>query len=168
MLPGPRIGRDPSFGVVAVERASLRRRRLTILLVEDCEDDILIARRALRETDADSHRLFVVRDGLEALDYLRRAGPYTRDEAAPRPDIILLDVNMPRLDGFGVLREAKADASLRTIPVIVLTTSTAEWDVRRAYDLGANSYVVKPESFRQSVRVLGALCDYWGTIVALA
>jgi CheY-like chemotaxis protein len=146
----------------------MRRRRLTILLVEDCEDDILIARRALSEVAPDGHRLFVVRDGLEALDYLRRAGAYGRDEPAPRPDVILLDVNMPRLDGFGVLREVKSDSSLRVVPIVMLTTSTAEWDVRRAYDLGANSYVVKPESFRQTVRVLGALCDYWGNVVALA
>jgi len=146
----------------------MRRRRLTILLVEDCEDDVLIARRALAEVAPDGHRLFVVRDGLEALDYLRHAGAYTRDELAPRPDVILLDVNMPRLDGFGVLREVKGDSTLRVVPIVVLTTSTAEWDVRRAYDLGANSYVVKPESFRQTVRVLAALCEYWGTVVALA
>lgn len=151
-----------------VDHASSRRRRLTILLVEDCEDDVLIAQRALREAQADCHRLHVVRDGIEALDFLRRSGAYAREEDAPRPDLILLDVNMPRLDGFGVLAETKKDVSLRLVPIVVLTTSTAEWDVRRAYELGANSYVVKPESFRETVRVLGVLCEYWGDIVSLA
>lgn len=149
-------------------QGTLRSRRLTILLVEDCEDDILITQRALREAEGEVHQLHAVRDGVEALDYLRSRGAYALPGKAPRPDIILLDVNMPRLDGFGLLRETKQDDALRLIPVIMLSTSTAEWDIRRAYELGANTYVVKPESYRRTVEVIRTLCEYWGGVGELA
>ena len=132
--------------------------RLTLLLVEDNEDDVLITRRALREVHDGSHRLDVARDGREALERLRAQ---CADDHRLLPDLVLLDVNMPRLDGFGVLREARRDEVLRTLPFVVLTTSAAEWDIRTAYELGANGYLVKPESYRDTVRMLEVVCAYW-------
>ncbi|HKH04228.1 MAG TPA: response regulator, partial [Acidimicrobiales bacterium] len=118
-------------------------RPIEVLLVEDDEGDILMTREALAEGKV-INRLNVVNDGVEALAYLRRDGGYAE---ASRPDLILLDLNLPKLDGRQVLEEVKADDGLRRIPVIVLTTSAAEADVLRSYDDHANAYVTKPVDF---------------------
>ena len=140
-------------------------RRLTILLADDDEDDRLMTREALVESQFDGV-LHCVEDGEEAMNYLHRAGAYNASNA-PRPDILLLDLNMPRKDGREVLREMKADKLLRRIPVIVLTTSKAEEDILRTYDLGVNSFITKPISFEGLVDVMRTLGDYWVKTVQL-
>jgi CheY-like chemotaxis protein len=130
-----------------------------ILLVEDNPADVEIARRALRESGGPVE-LIVVRDGPEAIDYLmRRAG---RDGAPWRhPDLILLDLNLPRQNGLDVLRRVRADAALRSVPVVVLTTSRREEDVRQTYAAGANTYIEKPQDFSRFVEVLQTIQRYW-------
>jgi len=128
-----------------------------ILLVEDSQGDIRLIREALREIGGD-HVLHVVNDGVEALAYLRRKGIYA---AAPRPDLILLDLNLPRKNGREVLSEIKADERLRAIPVVVLTISTAEEDIMTAYRLRANCYVIKPVNLDQFFRVVQSIERYW-------
>jgi two-component system, chemotaxis family, response regulator Rcp1 len=118
---------------------------IELLLVEDNEPDVRLTMEALREAKV-KNRLSVVEDGVEALEFLRRQGPYAD---APRPDLILLDLNLPRKDGRAVLKEIKADDSLRRIPVVVLTTSKSEEDVMRVYDLHANCYITKPVDFNR-------------------
>src|SRR4051794_28935454 len=115
-------------------------RPIEVLLVEDDEGDVVMTREALDEGKV-LNRLHVASDGVEALEYLRREGPHAE---APRPDLILLDLNLPRRDGRQVLAEVKADDDLRRIPIVVLTTSEAEEDILRSYDLHANAYVTKP------------------------
>lgn len=131
-----------------------------VLLAEDNDDFVFLFREALEETPIGSFfRLAgVVHDGVDALSYLRREGPF---ETAERPSLLLLDINMPRRDGFEVLREVKNDPDLRGIPVVLLTTSDRGEDIRRAYDSGAASYVVKPGAFSELRRVLASFCDYW-------
>jgi CheY-like chemotaxis protein len=127
-----------------------------ILLVEDNPADVEIARRALRETGG-AVELIVVRDGQEALDYLLR-----RDRDGWRsPDLILLDLNMPRLNGLEVLRQVRANAELAGVPVIVLTTSDRPEDVQQTYAAGATSYIEKPQDFGRFVEVLRTLRQYW-------
>jgi chemotaxis family two-component system response regulator Rcp1 len=130
-----------------------------ILLVEDNPADVEIARRGLRESDSPVE-LIVVRDGQEALDYLlRRAGPDAGGWR--RPDLILLDMNLPRLNGLEVLRRVRADADLRSVPVIVLTTSRRAEDVQQMYAAGANTYIEKPRDFGRFVQVLQTIQRYW-------
>ena len=136
---------------------------IEILLVEDNPGDVRLTREALREGKIHNN-LAVVEDGVEALRYLRREEPY---EGATRPDVILLDLNLPRKDGREVLEEVKADASLRTIPVVVLTSSEAERDVVRAYDLHANCYVTKPVDLEQFINVVKSIESFWFSIVKL-
>ncbi len=128
-----------------------------ILLVEDSQGDIRLIREALREIGG-GHVLHVVNDGVEALAFLRRKGAYA---AAPRPDLILLDLNLPRKNGREVLAEIKADERLRDIPVVVLTISTAEEDIMTAYRLQANCYVIKPVNLDQFFRVVQSIERYW-------
>ena len=130
---------------------------IEILLVEDNPGDARLAQEAIREAEWDNH-LNWVSDGTEALHFLRRQGRYV---SAPRPDLILLDLNLPRKDGREVLAEIKVDPTLKVIPVVVFTTSRAEQDVARAYSLQANCYVVKPQSFDQFSEVIGAIEDFW-------
>jgi CheY-like chemotaxis protein len=136
---------------------------IRILLVDDDPADVRLTQEALKE-----HKVFcetaVAGDGIEALAYLRREGPYT---SVTRPDIILLDLNMPRKDGREALREIKADPFLRQIPVVVLTTSKSEEDVFRSYDLGANSFVTKPVTFQSLVELMKTLGSYWLEMVEL-
>ena len=132
-----------------------------ILLVEDSEPDILLTEEAFSEARV-RNRLHVVRDGEEALQFLRREGDYA---AAPRPDVILMDINMPRKNGLEVLEEVKADPSLRSIPVLILTTSQAEDDVRRSYSGHASGYVVKPVGFENFLQAIRAFEDFWLTFV---
>ena len=138
-------------------------RPVEILLVEDNPGDVRLTREALREGKV-RNNLSVASDGVEAVAYLRREGEHAH---AVRPDLILLDLNLPRMDGREVLAEIKADPSLRNIPVVVLTSSQAEEDIVRAYDLHANCYVTKPVDLDQFIRVVESIEDFWFTIVKL-
>jgi CheY-like chemotaxis protein len=135
-----------------------------ILLVEDDPGDVLITQEALTQSKL-VNNLHVVSDGDDALDFLYRRG---RHQEAVRPDLVLLDLNLPRRDGREVLTEIKASPELRRIPVVVLTTSRAEEDVLRSYDLHANAYVNKPVDFDQFVRVVRQIDDFFFTVVRLA
>ena len=131
-----------------------------ILLVEDNPDDVEITRRALR-AGAAAVELLVARDGQEALDYLLRQGPHAADAAWRLPDLVLLDLNLPRLTGREVLEQIRATPALRAVPVVVLTTSHRPEDVRELYAAGANTYIEKPQDFQRFVRVLQTLQAYW-------
>ena len=137
-----------------------------IVLAEDDADDRLLLQDAVAECQWDGGLRFVG-DGEELLDYLLRRGKYGPPADAPRPGLILLDLNMPRKDGREALREIKADADLRRIPVVVLTTSRADTDIDRMYGLGANSFIAKPVRFEALVQVLRVLGDYWFKTVEL-
>lgn len=134
-----------------------------ILLVEDSPGDVNLTREALRGAKI-ANELNVVGDGEAALAYLRQEGEYA---GRPRPHLVLLDLNLPRMDGRDVLAAMKADRSLKSIPVVVLTTSSAEADVLKAYELHANSYVTKPVSFDEFITALRALEGFWLEIVRL-
>jgi CheY-like chemotaxis protein len=138
-------------------------RPIEILLVEDSEPDARLAIEALREAKV-QNRVTVVEDGVEAMAFLRRQG---RFPDAPWPDLVLLDLNLPRKDGRQVLKEIKEDPVLRRIPVVVLTTSKAEEDILRAYDLHANCYITKPVDFGQFMDVVHKIEGFWLTVVAL-
>ena len=138
-------------------------RPIEILLVEDSSTDVMLTKAALLHAKV-RNNLQVVKDGVEAMAFLRREGIYA---AMPRPDLILLDLNMPRKDGREVLMEVKADESLRTIPVVVLTTSQAQEDVLKAYGLHANCYISKPVDFEQFTNVVRAIDQFWFTVVTL-
>ena len=138
-------------------------RMIDILMVEDNPGDVRLTREALKGAKV-LHQLNVVSDGEATLDYLYRRPPY---QAATRPDLVLLDLNLPRKDGREVLSSIKADASLKSIPVVILTTSQAEEDVLRAYSLSANCYVTKPVDFDQFIRIVQAIEEFWLTIVTL-
>jgi CheY-like chemotaxis protein len=139
---------------------------ITILLADDDADDRMMAAEALEESRL-ANDLRFVEDGEELIDYLRHQGKYQAADSAPRPGLILLDLNMPKMDGREALREIKADPELRSIPVVVLTTSKAEEDIYRTYDLGVNSFITKPVNFEQLVIVMKALGKYWFEIVEL-
>jgi chemotaxis family two-component system response regulator Rcp1 len=134
-----------------------------ILLVDDDPADVRLTLEALRE-----HKVYcetaIASDGVEALAYLHREGPYAD---AVRPDIILLDLNMPRKDGREVLQEIKADPHLRAIPVVVLTTSQADRDILQSYNLGANCYITKPVDLSQLTTIVQAIDNFWFTVVKL-
>lgn len=136
---------------------------IDVLLVEDDPGDALMTQEAF-EHHKIRNTLHVVKDGVEALEFLRRQGQY---ENAPRPGLILLDLNLPRKDGREVLSEIKADAELRSIPVVVLTTSEAEEDVLRSYSLYANAYVTKPVDFDRFIEVVRQIDDFFVTVVKL-
>jgi CheY-like chemotaxis protein len=139
---------------------------ITILMADDDADDRALTQEALEE----GHLINTIRfveHGEELLEYLKRTGRYAPPADAPRPGLILLDLNMPRKDGRAVLKEIKSDPDLRTIPVVVLTTSKADEDVYRSYDLGVNSYIVKPVTFEALVDILQTLEKYWFEIVEL-
>ncbi|HVM31491.1 MAG TPA: response regulator [bacterium] len=136
-----------------------------ILMADDDPDDLLMAGKALKENHV-SNPLKTVADGEELLDYLHARGKFT-PATAPRPCFILLDLNMPRMDGRDVLKIIKADEQLRNIPVVILTTSKAEEDILKTYNLGANSYITKPVTFEGLVSVIGTLRHYWLEIVNL-
>lgn len=134
-----------------------------ILLVEDNPGDARLAQEALKEGRMTS-RLKVVVDGVEAMSFLRREGQY---QGSPRPNLILLDLNLPRKDGRQVLAELKADEDLRRIPVVVLTTSQAEQDIMRSYDLHANCYITKPVDLDRFISVVRSIEEYWCSLVTL-
>ena len=139
---------------------------ITILMADDDEDDCLLTQDALAESRV-LNGLYFVHDGEQLLAYLRREGRFSDPASAPHPDLILLDLNMPRKDGREALREIKADVSLRLIPIVVLTTSKAEEDILRTYDLGASAFITKPVSFNGLVDVMRALGEFWFEIVRL-
>ena len=142
----------------------MKGKAIKILLAEDDPDDRLLLQEALQEGRL-ANELTCVEDGEELLDYLHQRGKWAG--GAPRPGLILLDLNMPKLDGREALRAIKADPSLRHIPVVVLTTSKAEEDVLRSYDLGANSFITKPVTFQSMVDLMRVLGRYWLEIVEL-
>ncbi|MBE0595861.1 MAG: response regulator [Desulfuromonadales bacterium] len=142
------------------------RKPISILMADDDPDDRLMAREALQEARI-SNLLYFVEDGQELLDFLRREGPYAPPLEAPRPGLILLDLNMPRMDGREALRQIKTTPELRSIPVVILTTSRAEEDILRSYDLGSSSFITKPVTFAGLVEVMRSLGRYWLEIVAL-
>jgi CheY-like chemotaxis protein len=148
---------------VANHEADPVRQPLAVLLVEDDPGDVLIAREALKAGRLTS-RLTVVPDGVEAMKYLRRENGYAEAE---RPDLILLDLNLPRKSGHEVLAEVKADPTLRKIPVVVLTTSAAAEDIDRSYDLHANAFVTKPVDFDRFAAVVKQIDDFFMTVAAL-
>jgi CheY-like chemotaxis protein len=133
------------------------------LLVEDNPGDVRLTREALKEGKV-WNNLHVVEDGEAAIAFTKQTGPYAN---APRPDIILLDLNLPRKDGREVLTILKADENLKRIPVVILTSSKAEEDILRAYDLNANCYITKPVDFEQFIRVVRVIEEFWLTVVKL-
>ncbi|HUW49959.1 MAG TPA: response regulator [Sulfuricella sp.] len=141
-------------------------RAAEILLVEDDAGDQELFRRALLSNMVKKN-LHVVKDGEEALDYLYRRGSYAKAQKYPMPDLILLDLNLPRLDGRQFLSNIKADPKLHRIPAVVLTTSQQEKDIAQSYDAGANSYVVKPATVEQIMRLVNVLVAYWFEVVQL-
>jgi len=141
-------------------------RAANILLVEDDREDQWLTRKAF-ESNHLVNELFIVDDGRKALDFLRNEGAYADSEEYPAPDIILLDLNLPRVDGRTVLKEIKSDPALRRIPVIILTTSAQEEDIIRSYDLGVNSFVSKPVGFEAFMKALAELGHYWLELVIL-
>lgn len=134
-----------------------------ILMVEDNDGDVLLTTEALNAAKV-RNNLSVVRDGVEAMDFLHRRGDF---QNATRPDLILLDLNLPRRDGREVLADIKADSELRTIPVVILTSSKAEKDVVKMYDLHANCYIVKPVDFHSLLEVVKSIENFWLAVVKL-
>jgi CheY-like chemotaxis protein len=140
--------------------------RRVILMADDDVEDCLLVRDALAETGRPCDLCFV-RDGEELFDYLNHEGEYIEGRNSPRPDLILLDLKMPRKDGRETIRDLKTDRRYRRIPVVALTTSSAGDDVEFSYDVGANSYITKPTTFRELVEILDALGKYWFDVVEL-
>lgn len=138
-------------------------RSIEVLLVEDNPGDVRLTKEAMRESKVIVN-LSVAPDGEEALAFLRKEGAY---QNAPRPDLILLDLNLPRKDGREVLAEIKVDDDLRRIPVVVLTTSRAEEDILRTYNLHANCFITKPVDLDQFITVVGSISEFWFSVVRL-
>ncbi len=136
---------------------------IDILMVEDNPGDVRLTQLALKDSKV-RNNMFVVEDGVEAMQFLRQEGRYA---SAPRPDMILLDLNLPRKNGREVLAEVKADETLKRIPVVVLTVSKSEEDILRAYDLHANCYITKPIDFDQFMKITKSIEEFWFTIVKL-
>jgi CheY-like chemotaxis protein len=139
---------------------------ITILYADDDAEDRMLVRDAWAENRL-ANQLHFVEDGEELMDYLRRRGQYTHLAGEPLPGMILLDLNMPRKDGREALQEIKADPRLRSIPVVILTTSKADEDILRAYDLGVNSFILKPVTFDSLVEITRTLSKYWFEVVEL-
>ena len=138
---------------------------IVILMADDDDDDYLLTKKALAESRL-LNEMRRVRDGEELMDYLHRRGDFN-EENAPRPGVILLDLNMPRMDGREALREIKTDEKFRNIPIVVFTTSKAEEDIFKTYQLGVNSFITKPVTFDNLTKVMRALGNYWFEIVEL-
>ncbi|MEK7787532.1 MAG: response regulator [Chloroflexota bacterium] len=138
-------------------------RPIVMLMVEDSPADVMLTKEALDQAKVLNH-LHLVEDGVAAMAFLRREGPYAH---APRPDLILLDLNLPKKDGREVLAEIKADEDLKVIPIVVLTTSRDEADVLRAYGLHANCYITKPVDFANFAEIVRSIREFWFTVVTL-
>jgi two-component system response regulator len=145
------------------EEMRASKRPFHILLVEDNGGDILLAQEAMKESSI-SYSLNIVREGEEAMSYLLRQGKYAD---ILQPDIVLLDLNLPKKTGLEVLKEIKDNPDLRRIPVIVLTTSSAQKDIQNACDLKANCYIIKPINFDKFIKVIKSIMDYWFTVATL-
>jgi len=143
-----------------------KKNNIVILMADDDEDDQLMARDAF-ETNRLHNVLYFVKDGLELMDYLRRQGNFSDPSTSPRPGLILLDLNMPLMDGREAFKEIKSDPELRSIPVVVLTTSSAEEDIIKTYEYGVNSFITKPVTFQGLVEVIKQTGIYWFEIVEL-
>lgn len=139
---------------------------VTILIADDDADDRMMIKEAFDDNNISNETAFV-EDGEELLDYLRCTGKYTDLAGKPYPGLILLDLNMPKMDGREALREIKGDPKLCRIPVVVLTTSKAEEDIARTYGLGVSSFITKPLNFDDLFRIVKVVCDYWIELVAL-
>ena len=139
---------------------------IAIAIADDDEDDRLLIKEAFEQCEINNELQFV-EDGQQLIDFLRREGDYADMTARAYPGLILLDLNMPRMNGHEVLRELRADPSLCRLPVVILTTSEAEEDIVRSYGLGVNSFITKPVTFDELVSTVAALRDYWGELVAL-
>ncbi len=144
-----------------------KRKPITIIIADDDPEDRMLAEDALRQGRL-ANDVRSVEDGEELLDYLHRRGRYADPDSAPRPGVILLDLNMPRMDGREALRAIKGDPDLRRIPVVVLTTSKAEEDIFRSYDLGVNSFIIKPVTFDSLVHIMRVFELYWFEIVEIS
>ncbi|MFP4380518.1 MAG: response regulator [Candidatus Sumerlaeia bacterium] len=140
--------------------------RKVILLAEDNPADQHLTRRALEDVNC-PHELVVVRDGEDALEYLTRSGKYADSSQCPYPDLVLLDINMPKINGKEVLKNMRADNRTRHIPVLVLTTSNQENDVQEAYRLGANAYITKPDRYDGFIEIAKAIKSFWLRMVSL-
>lgn len=143
-----------------------KKQSVVILIAEDDDDDFLLAKEAFDEYNL-VNRIYRVPNGEDLLDYLKHRGKYKNPQNAPLPLLILLDLNMPRVDGREALKEIKADPELRKIPVVIMTVSKEEEDIIRSYDLGANSYIRKPVRFTQMVEIIKTIGKYWFEIVEL-
>lgn len=143
-----------------------KKRPVVILIADDDPEDRMLAKDALEENRL-ANDLHFVEDGEELLDYLKNQGKYSDNVNYPRPGLILLDLNMPKMDGREALKEIKRDENLRLIPVVILTTSKAEEDILRSYNLGVNSFITKPVTFDALVEIMKTLSKYWFEIVQL-
>ena len=139
---------------------------INLLIADDDPDDRMMTQAALEESYL-LNNLYFVENGQELMDFLKRRGKYTDPATSPRPDLILLDLNMPRKDGREALMEIKADPELRSIPIIVLTTSKSEQDILKSYDLGVNCFISKPVLFEELIEVVRSIGQYWFDIVKL-
>ena len=160
------VGLDDTLPYTMSIEQTIGSEPVAVLLVEDDPGDQELARRALRVWERKSE-LRIASDGEEALDYLLHRGAYKNPDSAPRPDLVLLDLNMPKVDGSRVLAEMRGCPALSSIPVVVLTTSSARADIIRNYELGANSYIVKPSDVEEFAQALKSLESYWLGMVAL-
>lgn len=138
-----------------------------VIVAEDDPDDRLLIGDAFRDASSKPVDVRFVNDGTELIDYLHRRGKYSGQESTPLPELVLLDLNMPRKTGLEALQEIKADQALRTIPVVVLTTSSDEEQIARSYELGGNGFITKPNSYSQLVEILRSLDRYWFQTVEL-
>jgi len=148
------------------KKANINNQPIYILLVEDNEADIIITLRAFEKAKM-KNRFMTVRNGEEALDYMYHRNKYADQDTFPYPDLILLDINMPRLDGFGVLKQLKEDSQLKIIPVIMLTSSKNKEEVARSYRYGAASFIQKPVHYEEFMEVVTGFNSYWHTITTL-
>jgi len=156
---------DPTSGPGSFT-TRFRSKGITVLMADDDDDDCMLAKEAWKELNTPNHLRFV-RDGEELMEYLQHRGAYSDPKESPPPGLILLDLNMPKKNGYEALREIKTDPYLRKIPVIVFTTSTNEEDISQVYDLGANSFVGKPSNYDGYVTLLGTLNTFWLQLVKL-
>jgi CheY-like chemotaxis protein len=137
-----------------------------VLVADDDDDDRMFTKEAFDENFV-QHEMYFVKDGVELLDYLKRRNQFADPAISPRPSIILLDLNMPKMDGKEALKEIKTDPQLRSIPIVMLTTSRSEQDIVKTYDLGVNCFITKPVSFTAFVEVTRTLGHYWFNVVKL-
>ena len=151
-----RLWRDPN----QMDMMNHNARVVTVLMADDDSDDCVLVKDALSENGFTIDLRFV-EDGEELMEYLRRRGRYRDSTSSPHPNLILLDLNMPKKDGREALREIKSDPRLRMIPIVILTTSNEEEDIRYSFDMGASSFITKPESFDRLVELMQSLSEYW-------